>query len=282
MILKCAKYGVILGGVAVLVGGLAFGKDLVSYVYSSAKSVRTAVKDAVPIEFDLQRARDMTEQIIPELHANILLIAQEEVEITALQADIDRSRQHLAEESTRVGKIRAQLEAQQVRYTFGNRQFTREQVTEDLARRFERLKEAQTILAGKVRLIETRQGSLAAAMQMLERTRDQKAQLENQIEMLAAKQRLVRSAAVGSRIEVDGSKLAQTSKLLAQIKKRLDVAERVLAHESDFVQVIEVSAINEQDLLAEVDEYFGAGSAQPAAKIELTRIDEPVEAAAAQ
>lgn len=278
MILKCAKYGVILGGVAALVGGLAFGKDLASYVYSSAKSVRTAVKDAVPIEFDLQRARDMTEQIIPELHANILLIAQEEVEITALQADIDRSRQHLAEERTRVGKIRAQLDFQQVRYTFGNRQFTREQVTEDLARRFERLKEAQTILAGKVRLIETRQGSLMAAMQMLERTRDQKAQLENQIEMLAAKQRLVRAAAVGSRIQVDGSKLAQTSKLLAQIKKRLDVAERVLAHESDFVQMIEVSAINEQDLLAEVDEYLGVRSEPSDTKIELSRIDQPVDA----
>ena len=43
--------------------------------------------------------------------------------------------------------------------------------------------------------------------------------------MLAAKHRLVQAAAVGSRIQVDGSKLAQTSKLLRQIKKRLDVAE---------------------------------------------------------
>ena len=280
MIFKFVKYGAILAVGAVLIGGLAFGKDLVSYVRSSAKSVQTAVKDAVPIEFDLQRARDMTERIIPELQANIRLIAQEEVELAALREDIDRSEQSLDEERKRVAAIRRKLDVHQAAYTFGQRQFTREQVTQDLARRFERLKESQTVLAGKVRLVETRQNSLAAAMQMLERTRDQKAQLEQQIEMLAAKHRLVQAAAVGSRIQVDGSQLAQTSKLLRQIKKRLDVAERVLAHEGDFVQTIEVNVIDEKDLLAEVDEYFDANAPQrdsaagAATPLELTRLDD--------
>ena len=275
MVFKCIKYGVILTAGAALVGGLMFGGDLLSYVRSSARSVQSAVKDAVPIEFDLQRARDMTEQIIPELQANIRLIAQEEVEIAALKGDIEQSRQKLADEGKRVATIRRKLDHQQVSYAFGDRQFSREQVTQDLSRRFERFKESQVILAGKVRLLETRQNSLGAAMQMLERTRDQKAQLEQQIEMLAAKQRLVQSAAVGSKVHIDGSKLAQTSKLIQQIKKRLDVAERVLAHESDFVQMIPVSVIDEKDLLEEVDEYFDA-DAKPAGSTAAAD-DEPVE-----
>lgn len=289
MVFKFVKYGVILGVAVVAVGALAFGKDLVSYVRSSAKSVQTAVKDAVPIEFDLQRARDLTEQIIPELQANIRLIAQEEVEIAALQEDIDRSRQNLVDERKRVAAIRDRLDVQEASYSFGERRFTREQVAQDLARRFDRFKESQTMLAGKVKLLETRQTSLAAALQMLERTRDQKAHLEQQIEMLASKQRLVQSAAVGSRVQIDGSKLAQTSKLLAQIQKRLDVAERVLAHETDFVQMIEVSVIDEKDLLAEVDEYFDAAAPRPDASadaeadtpLELTRL-EGAKAEAAQ
>ena len=279
MVFKCVKYGVILTIGAAVVGGLLFGKDLISYVRSSAKSVQTAVKDAVPIEFDLQRARDMTEQIIPELQANILLIAQEEVEIIALTEDIDRSEQNLADERKRVAAIRSKLDHHQVAYTFGDRQFSREQVTQDLARRFERFKESQVILAGKVRLLETRQNSLATAMQMLERTRDQKAQLEQQIEMLASKHRLVQAASVGSQVQIDGSKLAQTSKLLGQIKKRLDVAERVLAHETDFVQTIPVNLIEEKDLLAEVDEYLQADAQTPESaatepgSLELTRLN---------
>jgi len=279
MVVKCVKYSVILAVGATIVGGLLFGKDLVSYVRSSAKSVQTAVKDAVPIEFDLQRARDMTEQIIPELHANIRLIAQEEVEIASLTEDIQKSKQNLADERKRVAAVRAKLDHHQVAYTFGDRKFSREQVTQDLARRFERLKESQVILAGKVRLLETRQNSLAAAMQMLDRTRDQKAHLEQQIEMLASKHRLVQAASVGSQVQIDDSKLAQTAKLLGQIKKRLDVAERVLAHETDFVQVIPVNVIEEKDLLAEVDEYLQADPQAPKSaaaepgSLELTRLN---------
>ena len=55
---------------------------------------------------------------------------------------------------------------------------------------------------------------------------------------------------------MDNSKLAKTEKLINQIKKRLDVAERVLAHESQFVQSIPVDTVVEEDLLMQVDEYF--------------------------
>ena len=55
---------------------------------------------------------------------------------------------------------------------------------------------------------------------------------------------------------MDNSKLAQTEKLLGQIKKRLDVAERVLAHESKFVQTIPVDMVSPDQLITQVDEYF--------------------------
>jgi len=93
-------------------------------------------------------------------------------------------------------------------------------------------------------------------MQLLEKTRGEKRILENKIEALASQHRLVKAAAVGSKIHVDNSKLAQTEKLIAQIQKRLNVAERVLAHESRFVESIPVDTIVEEDLVAQVDEYF--------------------------
>jgi hypothetical protein len=55
---------------------------------------------------------------------------------------------------------------------------------------------------------------------------------------------------------VDNSKLAQTEKLIAEIQKRLDVAERVLAHESKFIESIPVDTVVEEDLVAQVDDYF--------------------------
>jgi chromosome segregation ATPase len=256
MITKWLKMAV-LGTVGLgLVGGLIFGKDVVSYVRSSAKSVRTVVKDSVPIEFELRRARDLLEEIIPEMHANIRLIAQEEVEVAALKAEITKSQEGLDEERGKIKTLRGSLETPKAQYCFAGRQYTRDDVKADLAARFERLKEGELVLASKQRLLTSREGSLNAATQLLEKTRSQKRILENKIETLASQYRLVKAASVGSKFQVDNSKLAQTEKLIAQIQKRLDVAERVLAHESRFVENIPVDTVPEADLVAQVDEYF--------------------------
>lgn len=256
MITKWLKMGV-LGTVGLgLVGSLIFGKDVVSYVRSSAKSVRTVVKDSVPIEFELRRARDLLEEIIPEMHANIRLIAQEEVEVAALKGEIAKNQVGLDDERTKIKTLRGSLETPQAQFCFAGRNYTRDDIKADLAARFDRLKEAELVLTSKERLLESREKSLHAAMQMLEKTRNEKRILENKIETLASQYRLVKAASVGSQIQVDNGKLAQTEKLIAQIKKRLDVAERVLAHESRFVEAIPVDAVQEADLVAQVDEYF--------------------------
>jgi len=256
MITKWLKMGV-LGTVGLaLAGSLIFGKDVVSYVRSSAKSVRTVVKDSVPIEFELRRARDLLEEIIPEMHANIRLIAQEEVEVAALKGEIAKNQENLDDERGKIKTLRGSLEVHQAQYTFAGRQYTRGDIKADLAARFERLKEAELVLASKERLLDSREKSLHAAMQVLEKTRNEKRILENKIETLASQHRLVKAASVGSPIQVDNGKLAQTEKLIAQIKKRLDVAERVLAHETRFVEAIPVDAVQEAELVAQVDEYF--------------------------
>ena len=256
MLIRWLKKSVLIGVGIFVIGGFLFGKDVVSYVSSSAKSVQSAVKDAVPIEFELCRARDLLDEIIPEMHANIRLIAQEEVEVAALKTDIEKSTKSFNEEKARIAKLRDALEVQQATYYFGGKEYPRSYVKEDLSNRFERFRESELVLASKQRLLTTREKSLQASMSLLEQTRSRKRLLEDKIESLASQYRLVKAASIGSEIQVDNSKLAQTEKLITQIKKRLDVAERVLAHESQFVQAIPVDAVAEEDLLTQVDDYF--------------------------
>jgi hypothetical protein len=269
MILKTIKYGVLGCAALAVVGGVLFGTDLLSYATSSARSVRSAMKDNVPIEFELRRAKDMVDQIIPEMHANIRLIAGEEVEVANLQTDIRQCETSFTEERTRVVKLRDMMTGDQVRYAVGGVEYSRDQIKDELSRRFDRLKEAEMVLAGKKKLLETRQRSLAAAMQVLDRTRAQKVRLEDQIAALESQARLVKAAAVGSPIQVDSSKLAQTEKLITEIRTRLDTAERVLAHEARFVQPMQIEpTVNEQDLVSQVSEYLNPGSptTRPAAE----------------
>ena len=256
MIRKAIKYGVVPVAAMLLLGGVLFGSDFVSYLSSSARSIRQSVKEQVPTEFELQRARDLLEQIVPEMHANIRLIAQEEVEVENLKRDITRCSQGLGEEKARIEKIGGLLGGNAQVFQISDRQYTRDAVKADLARRFESFKEAEVVFQGKQRLLASREGSLSAAMSALQRARRQKDLLADRIESLAAQHRLVVAASVGSKFQLESSKLAQTEKLIGDIKKRLDVAERVLAHEGSFVQPVEVDVINEKDLLTQVDEYF--------------------------
>jgi len=271
MIGKVVKIGLFSAAGAGLALGILFGTDAGSYVWTAAKSVRTAAKDSVPIEFELQRCRDMLEEIIPEMHANIRLIAQEEVEIAHLHESIGQSEESMTDEQARIAKLRDMLKTQQVSYTLGGFDYGREQVKEDLARRFEHFREAEVVLASKRRLVETREKSLRGAMQMLERTRAEKARLEDQVAALDSQYRLVKAASTGSRVQMDNSKLAQAEKLLGQIRTRLNVAERVLAHEAKFVQPIQVDIIDEVDLLQQVDDHFA-----PAGQVKASETDEPL------
>jgi hypothetical protein len=269
MILRWVKWGV-MGTVGLgLLGGIIFGRDVISYAKSSAKGVRTVVKDSVPIEFELRRARDLLDEIIPEMHANIRLISQEEVEVAALKAEITKSKDAMNEEEGKIKVLRASLEQPKAEYSFAGRTYRRDEVKGDLAARFERFKESELVLASKVRLLDSREKSLTAAQQMLEKTRSQKRILENRVETLASQYRLVKAASAGTQFQVDNSKLAQTQKLITEIQKRLDVAERTLANESKFVESIpveQVDAVAETDLVAQVDEYFETHNGQPPAE----------------
>ncbi|MGH7180198.1 MAG: hypothetical protein ACREJC_22660 [Tepidisphaeraceae bacterium] len=254
MLFKLIKLGVYSAVGVALIGGVVFGRELCSYATSSVRSMRAAVKQNVPVDFQLRRARDLVDDIVPEMQANVRIIAQQEVEIAALKEDIARSNKSMVEERTRLARLRDGLGSTNVSFTFNSITYTRDQLKEDLARRFDQIKEAEVILSGKQRLLENRQKSLAAAAQTLERTRSQKSLLESQIAALESQNQLVKAEAIGSGVQIDNSKLAQTEKLIAEVKKQLDVAERVLAHESRFVQPIQIDVIDEKDLTSQVDD----------------------------
>jgi hypothetical protein len=210
------------------------------------------------VEFELRRAKDLPEEIIPEMHTNVRMIAAEEVEIAGLKQELGESSESVAVEKGKVAKLRKSLAEEKETYTFGRNKYSRGEVAEELGWRFERLKEANIVLESKKRLLAARERSLKSAMELLEKTRSQKRILASKIQGLESQHRLVKATAIGTGIKVDNSKLMQTEKLIAEIKKRLDVAERILSHQSHFVQLSEIDVIDEKELVQKVDEYMVA------------------------
>ena len=73
--------------------GLLFGREGFSHVKTSLGWVRQSVRDSVPVDFEISRARQMIKDLDPEIHRNMHLIAKEEVEVKHLRdqlADADK------------------------------------------------------------------------------------------------------------------------------------------------------------------------------------------------
>src|SRR5436305_7508936 len=232
MILKAIKLGTLVTGGALLTSGLMFGSELSSYMRSSVHDVRMAVKDNIPMQFELRRARDLLDEIGPEMHNNVRAIAEQEVEVATLQGDINESKQGINEERVRVAKLRDAVAGGQTSFTFGDMSFSHNQITQELSRRFSHLKEAETALASKQQLLENRQKSLIAAQEALENAKSQKAQLEAQIEGLEAQYKLVQaqSQSAPQPEEFDHTKLSQAQQVHVGIPKQVDCPEHVGAH----------------------------------------------------
>ena len=86
-----------------LLGFLLLGGRFASYVRTSARSVQESVQEAVPLEFELRRARDLIDAILPDLQSHVRTIAQEEVAIAALENDLIVSNQRLERRAICIG-----------------------------------------------------------------------------------------------------------------------------------------------------------------------------------
>ena len=255
---RSLKYLVVTIVAAVFCGFLVLGPSVISYLRTGAKSVRASVKDQIPIEFELKRAGDMIEAILPELQAQVRMIAQEEVEIAALEADIRESEKRLTSEEDQLAGLRDRMRTQFVSIQHDGRDLTREQLTKQIANRFERYKSGKMALSSKQKLLDKRNQTLDAALVALDSMRHRKIELEQKVEALAAQAKLIEASSLDSTLVGGGSELTNANRLLEQIETRLSVAKRVLEHEQDLFEIqVTDRPQDETQVLAEFDSYFG-------------------------
>ena len=222
----------------------------------STRQVRTAVKESVPIDFELQRARDLLEAMLPEIRTKVRLIAHEEVEVAALKQEIAGDEKRLLAQSAQLRRLRTSFDQPDVSYAVAGRNVSHSSALERLGQQFEQYKESQNLLASKRELLQVRERSLAAALDALEKVRSRKALLEQKIDSLAAQHRLLKARSTETVLDLDPGQLARADRLLDQLQKRLDVATRVLQHELQLMPEPEAVVLDPDELLSEVDRYL--------------------------
>lgn len=242
-----------------LVSTLVFGKDVFSYVKTAGCSARDAIKAEVPIEFEIERARGMVENLVPDIRKCMHVIAEEEVNVEHLYRDIARCDADLNKQKGEILALRHDVDLGKQTYQYASRTYSANDVKRDLACRFERFKTAESTLGSKKQILAAREKSVVAAREKLENMLADKRDLEVQIENLEARMKTLQAAQTATSVQLDNSQLARAKKLIGDLNKQLDVAQRVLDSEGKFTDLIPVEATPAvpEDLSAQIDEYFG-------------------------
>ena len=255
----------IVAGVGVCLVSMAFfGRDAFSYFRTSAGRVKDSVRNSVPLDFEIDRARRMVKELVPDIRKNMHVIAQEEVEVEKLHKQIAQTESRLGKERAEIVRLKDDLGSGNSMYHYAGRQYTATQVKCDLANRFERFKTTDATLASLKDIEQARVRSLAAAREKLEGMLAAKRKLEVDVEHLEARLKMVEAAQTTSDYAFDDSRLSRVKELITDLRTRLDVAERLTSAEGSFHGEIPLTEVQSDNLLDEVTEYLHLDGQQPA------------------
>jgi chromosome segregation ATPase len=235
---------------------LFVGSDAISYVRTSLGYVTQAAQEAIPIEFQIERARGLIKDLVPEVRKNMHVIAKEEVEVQRLEEQIADTEARLAQEKQQILKLRTDLGEARATYRYVGRTYTADEVRNDLTNRFERYKTADATLASLKEIRNAREKSLAAARQKLDGMLAAKRQLQVEIENLEARAQMIAAAQTTSNYQFDESRLGHVKELIANLKTRMEVAEKLVNAEINFHDEIPLDKPDSENIVEQVTEYF--------------------------
>jgi chromosome segregation ATPase len=240
-----------------------FGRDAASYIGTTVGRIKDSVKQSVPVSFELDRARKMVKDLVPDIQRNMHVIAQEEVEVDRLQHQITDNQQKLEKDKKDLLRLKTDAESAQDSYNYGGRVYTVAQVKSDLTNRFERFKTSNATLSSLQEICKARQKSLEAGRQKLEGMLAAKRQLEVDIENLEARKKMVEVAQTTSNYQFDDSQLGQVKELVTDLRTRLQVAEKMVNAESSLHDEIPLDSATPANIVDQVTDYFDHGASQP-------------------
>jgi Skp family chaperone for outer membrane proteins len=250
------KKTLISGAVLALLVGLLFGRDSISYVAASLGLVRDSVREAIPVEFEINRAKRMIKDLEPEIARNMHVIAREEVDLANIRKQVGEMDAGLAKGKGEILRLKSDLERGDSNFVYAGKQYTSKQVETDLAQRFDRHKTKEQTVERLRQIMAAREKGLVAANEKLKEMQSARQQLDVEVANLETRLEFVKVAQTSSQVNFDNSRLSRTKELLSEIKTRIDVAEKLVNAESTYPGEIALDAAETRNITEEVTRHF--------------------------
>ena len=242
-----------------LIGGLLFGRNLFPYARTAFQNVRQSVQDSIPVEAQIDAARQQLEQIGPEIKQMRYEIAKEKVAVSKLEDQLIAQKSDLDSQYSKMMALRDHLESGDSYFVSKGNSYNNDRVRSDLEYRFKNYKTAEATVEKLDRILELRIQGLVAAEAKLDETISQQRELEVQIENLAARQQMVEVAKTASRFSFDSSELSRTRQMIEDIGTRIDVETEMMnltPESTGTIPMDDEPAEFDGDIVQEIDNYF--------------------------
>jgi len=250
----------IVGGVAALaLGALVLGTSWLSYARTAKNEVLTAVEDAIPIEFQLKRAKDMlANELEPEIRKMKHVVAESQVAVEHLQAKLDERQETVTQRRSEIMSRNDQLKSAKTTFLVNDVSYTKTELEADLSKRFDRFKTLEHTFKTEAKVMEAKRQAVVANESKVEKLLAAREDLRLQIEELEARLSALQAAETVAESEFDDSKLSNVKELLDSLDAKVDVRERELQLEGQNTDLIPVETEGSSKSVVEsVDAYFG-------------------------
>jgi hypothetical protein len=236
--------------------GVLFGRNAASYVSTTYHRLTSSVEDAVPVDFQIDRARQMVRDLDPEIRRSMHVIAKEEVALEQLNTQIVGNQQKVDKDREAILRLQTDLGQNKKQFHYASRTYTCDEVKQDLSRRFNRFKVSDDTLGSMKQMRDAREKNLDAARQKLSAMINARRKLEVDVQNLEAKRKLVEVAQASSEYVFDDSQLARAKELINDIRTRLDVAAKLANADVNVETEIPVNDAAPADITDQVAQYF--------------------------
>ena len=252
-IMKKAVVGAGLGAGALY---LAFGTSAPSYVRTAFHRVRDNAKSSVPVQFEIDRAREEISSLEPAIKDNIENLARADVEARTLDNEIVLIRTNLGVEKKNLVALRESLNTGDFKLA-GNVTYTADEIKADLKARYDAYKSGCDLLKDKEETLKAKQKAVVAATRQLSQMESTKKALLTKLAGIEARLKMIQTTKDNNEFNFDDSALARAKSSVADLEKRLNVMARTAELEGQFSTGIPVIIEPGRDVLKEMDADFG-------------------------
>ena len=258
MICKVMKKGLIGAALGAGALGLIFGTAAPSYVKTTLHNARNRVKGSVPIEFEIDRARQEIAGLRPAIEGGIEALVKAQIEAEHLQKEIATTREEMNTEGRNLQALNEHVKTGDLHLTGGVAYSARE-VKNDLARRMDHYKLVKNILTEKQETLNVLQKNVVSAREGLAAMQNAERDLRARVEGAEARLNQIKASRTSNEFNFDDSAVGQAKQTVTELEMKLERMARVDDLKGKYAdRAVIVTPDADRDISREIEAEFGS------------------------